>query len=64
LPDLRTSPYLSDMDAFKTVLLEGALKDNGMISFAKWLSPKDVDDVHAYLVKRSRDLGEERLAQR
>jgi quinohemoprotein ethanol dehydrogenase len=64
LPDLRTTAYLTDIDAFKTVLLEGTLKDNGMVSFAKWLSPADVEDVHAYLVKRSRDLATERLAQK
>jgi PQQ-dependent dehydrogenase (methanol/ethanol family) len=60
LPDLRTSAYLTDQAAFNSVVLEGALNDNGMMSFAKWVSPKDSENVRAWLISRSRLLAAER----
>jgi quinohemoprotein ethanol dehydrogenase len=56
LPDLRRSPALADKDTWHGVVLKGALEDQGMVSFAKWLSPEDVDAIRAYVAKQARDL--------
>ena len=51
-PDLRKlSPGLHE--AFKDILLRGALAPNGMERFDDLLSDKDADDIHAYLIDQS-----------
>jgi PQQ-dependent dehydrogenase (methanol/ethanol family) len=57
LPDLRyatpeTHARLVD------IVLGGAYQDRGMPSFARWLTPKDVEDIRAYVVSRARDAAE------
>src|SRR3546814_6780115 len=39
-PDLRVSGTLVDADAWKDVVLDGALKDRGMVSFARVLTDR------------------------
>lgn len=53
LPDLRWSAYSGDADAFRSVVIDGTLASNGMVSFAEQLSPDDVEAVRAYLVHRA-----------
>jgi hypothetical protein len=48
-PDLRYSALLQSDVAFKTVVIDGALTENGMLSFAKTLSVKDADAIRAYV---------------
>jgi quinohemoprotein ethanol dehydrogenase len=50
IPDLRYSPLLADATGFKAVVLGGARKDAGMVSFADVVSDKDADAIHAYLI--------------
>jgi alcohol dehydrogenase (cytochrome c)/quinohemoprotein ethanol dehydrogenase len=52
LPDLRYSKMLADEEWFD-VVLGGSRKGNGMISFAKELSRKDVEDIRAYVILRA-----------
>jgi quinohemoprotein ethanol dehydrogenase len=52
-PDLRVSATISSADAFKGVVLDGALKDRGMVGFANVLKPGDAEAVRAYLIERS-----------
>jgi PQQ-dependent dehydrogenase (methanol/ethanol family) len=52
-PDLRYSGALNSDAAFRTVVLEGALKQNGMVSFTQALSMEDAEAVRAYLVSRA-----------
>ncbi|HEV2703295.1 MAG TPA: c-type cytochrome [Steroidobacteraceae bacterium] len=52
-PDLRYSGALQNTDGFQTIVLGGALKQNGMVSFKAALSPTDAEDVRAYLVGRA-----------
>ncbi|WP_428684073.1 PQQ-dependent dehydrogenase, methanol/ethanol family [Sphingopyxis sp.] len=52
-PDLRVSGALSNTDAWKSVILDGALKDRGMVSFARVLTPADVEAIRAYVIDRS-----------
>jgi hypothetical protein len=39
---------------FNSVVLEGVRAHNGMISFAKFLSAQDVEDVRAFLISQGR----------
>ncbi len=54
LPDLRTSPMILTSDNFTSVVLGGALKSQGMVSFAKYLTPKQAEDVRAYILTEAR----------
>ena len=55
-PDLRYSPMLTSAASFKAVVLEGILTENGMLSFAKALSPPDAESIRAYLTKIANDV--------
>ena len=54
-PDLRRSPLIADAAAFKDVVLNGARKSQGMVSFASVLKPEDAETIRAYLVKAAND---------
>ncbi len=58
LPDLRRSGWLAERDLWSQVLIDGALKDQGMISFAKWFSPEDAEAVRAYVAAQANVLAE------
>jgi PQQ-dependent dehydrogenase (methanol/ethanol family) len=55
-PDLRRSALLQDKDAFKAVVIDGALAPNGMASFAAYMKPEDAEGVRAYLNQRAKEL--------
>jgi len=64
LPDLRYSRALTG-DLWFDITLKGALRQNGMISFAKELSRKDVDDIRAYVIFRAnQSLSEEKAEKK
>ncbi|MFI4973192.1 MAG: PQQ-dependent dehydrogenase, methanol/ethanol family [Caulobacterales bacterium] len=50
LPDLRYSPLLGDTAGFRDVVIGGARKANGMVSFSQVLKDTDADAVRAYLI--------------
>jgi quinohemoprotein ethanol dehydrogenase len=52
-PDLRVSGALANADAWKGVVIGGALKDRGMVSFANVLTPADAEAIRAYVIERS-----------
>ena len=52
-PDLRYSAALGSQAVFSSIVLEGALKENGMVSFRTALSPEDAEAVRAYMVARA-----------
>ena len=52
-PDLRYSGMLASAEAFKTVVIDGALTQNGMVSFAKAISAEDAEAVRAYVVSKA-----------
>ncbi len=56
LPDLRRSPALADKKMWQAIVHDGALKDNGMVGFGKWMSPDDIEAVRGYVAGRSRHL--------
>jgi quinohemoprotein ethanol dehydrogenase len=53
-PDLRYSPALLDAARFRAIVLEGALKERGMVGFSPALDVAAAEDVRAYLVQRAR----------
>ncbi len=49
LPDLRRSPVLQDGAAWKSLVIDGVRKDNGMRSFAQWMSAAEAEAIRAYV---------------
>jgi PQQ-dependent dehydrogenase (methanol/ethanol family) len=54
LPDLQTSPMIASPEAFRTVVLGGALGADGMVSFARFLTPAQAESIRAYIIQESR----------
>jgi quinohemoprotein ethanol dehydrogenase len=52
LPDLRYSRFLADDGSFD-IVLGGALKDRGMVSYAPVLNRDQADAIRAYLISRA-----------
>jgi len=52
-PDLRYSAALNSAESFKSVVVDGALSANGMVSFKAALTQDDVDSIRAYIVSRA-----------
>lgn len=54
LPDLRWSPITANADAWNSVVREGALAQNGMVSFAEYLTPEATEAIRAYVISQAR----------
>jgi quinohemoprotein ethanol dehydrogenase len=54
LPDLRRSQMLLSADSWKSVLIDGALAERGMASFSRFISPKDAEDLRAYVLSEAK----------
>ena len=52
-PDLRISSVLADRAAWKSIVGDGALKDNGMVGFSSQISADQVEAVRHYVIERS-----------
>ncbi|OCC23386.1 alcohol dehydrogenase [Croceicoccus estronivorus] len=59
LPDLRRSPYLTDKDAWQTIVHDGALEDQGMIGFANQLTPEEIESIRAFIGQRAQMLSDD-----
>ena len=55
LPDLRKTPELADINAFKDVVLGGSHKSQGMVSFASVLKDAEVEAVRDYVITEAVD---------
>ena len=53
LPDLRKSATIANADTWKSVVIDGVLKGNGMVSFASVLSPQEAEQMRAYVISRA-----------
>ncbi|MFN2330155.1 MAG: cytochrome c, partial [Chromatocurvus sp.] len=62
LPDLRWSSIAASAEAWSDVVLEGKLADNGMVSFAEYLTPEDAEAIRAYVIRQARNDMSERSA--
>ncbi|WP_313792140.1 PQQ-dependent dehydrogenase, methanol/ethanol family [Novosphingobium cyanobacteriorum] len=54
-PDLRHSGAINSPEGIKTVVIDGALHENGMVSFKSALKPDDVEAIRLYLIKRANE---------
>jgi PQQ-dependent dehydrogenase (methanol/ethanol family) len=54
LPDLKRTPMITTPADFNSVVIEGVRAHNGMVSFSKFLTPKDVEDVRAFLISQAK----------
>jgi mono/diheme cytochrome c family protein len=54
-PDLRYSGALNSAEVFHSIVIDGALSANGMVSFKTALTESDVNSIRAYVVSRSHD---------
>lgn len=54
-PDLRHSAALNASEAIRSVVIDGALQHNGMVSFKSALKPEDADNIRHYLIKRANE---------
>ena len=64
LPDLRWSAITSSADSWASVVLEGSLASNGMVSFAEHLGEQDAEDIRAYVLSQAHtDMAERAEAQ-
>lgn len=52
LPDLRYTPYLLDNSGWYAIVLDGALRSQGMLPFPE-LKRSDADAIRAYLIERA-----------
>lgn len=53
-PDLRRSYAITDKATWDVVVVDGALKDNGMVGFKANYSPRQIEAIRAYVVDRAR----------
>jgi PQQ-dependent dehydrogenase (methanol/ethanol family) len=57
-PNLMRSPTATDSATWRSVVIDGILKDNGMISFAPYLTPEQAETVRAYVLSEARKAAE------
>ena len=55
LPDLRSSPLNAETSAWQSVVLDGALADKGMVSFAAVLNEAETDAIRMYVIRRAHE---------
>lgn len=53
LPDLRWSAITGNAQAWRSVVRDGTLAANGMVSFAKFLSDEDAEAIRAYVLAQA-----------
>ncbi len=65
IPDLQHSAVLADAAAWESIVLGGARKDRGMVSFAKELNKDDAEALRAYVIQRAHEtIAEQNAAQK
>jgi quinohemoprotein ethanol dehydrogenase len=62
LPDLRWSPVNQSAQAWRDVVIDGARKNSGMVSFAPVMSAAEAESIRAYVIKRANESYAQALA--
>jgi hypothetical protein len=52
-PDLRYSPLLNAAEAFRAVVIDGALEPRGMVSFRQYFGAEEAEALRAYVTQRA-----------
>ena len=60
-PDLRYSPLLAS-DSYYDVVLNGVLKDQGMVSWSPVINHDDASDIRSYLIHRAHQTQDQKAA--
>ena len=55
VPDLRYSAALENAATWRHVVIDGALRENGMVSWASVMSPDQADTVRQYVIHRANE---------
>ena len=55
VPDLRHSGALGSADAIRGIVIDGALKHNGMVSFKAAVSAADAEAIRMYVIRRANE---------
>ena len=53
-PDLFRSPIATSARAWRQVVIDGSLADNGMISFAPWITPAHAEAIRGYVLAEAK----------
>lgn len=53
IPDLRYSPFLSNAEGWRQIVIDGLLAGRGMVSFAKELDVQHAEAVRHYVIERN-----------
>lgn len=53
VPDLRYASSLASSASYASIVLGGALIKNGMLLFAQYLQPDDVEAIRAYVIREA-----------
>ena len=56
IPDLRRSPMLTDRASWEQVVIGGVLAERGMISWKKYVTPAQAEQIRAFVGERARAL--------
>jgi len=54
MPDLKRSPITASAESWKAVVIDGANASRGMAGFARFMTPKDAEDIRAYVISEAR----------
>jgi quinohemoprotein ethanol dehydrogenase len=57
-PDLRYAAALNTSALFNAIVIDGALQNNGMVSFSEFLNEEDAEEIRAYVVSLANELKE------
>lgn len=55
IPDLRRSPALQDAALWRSIVIDGVLRDAGMMSWARLVSGEDAEAVRGYVANEARN---------
>lgn len=55
VPDLRHSLTIGDAETFNEIVHEGALSENGMVSFAEIMSREEAESIRTYVIRRANE---------
>jgi mono/diheme cytochrome c family protein len=59
VPDLRRVAPLGDAAAWKAIVIDGVLGEAGMVSFKRFLSAQDAENIRAYVAVQAKKLAVE-----
>jgi len=55
VPDLRWSASMKTTEAWHAIVIDGALKENGMAGFGQQINAEDAEAIRAYVIRRAHE---------